>query len=133
MNIVGRARVLRKMIEQISDTLDDSASLEYPELFPEWRSGVDYTTGKRVRHNGTLYTVLQDHTSQADWTPDAALSLFAKVLIPDSETIPEWEQPDSTNPYVKGDKVTHNGKTWVSDVDNNVWEPGVYGWSEITD
>ena len=44
--------------------------------------------------------------------------------------IPEWEQPDSTNPYMKGDKVTHGGKTWVSDIDNNVWEPGVYGWSE---
>ena len=52
-------------------------------------------------------------------------------LIPDPDVIPEWEQPDSTNPYSKGDKVTHNGKTWVSDVDNNVWEPGVYGWSEV--
>ena len=24
-----------------------------------------------------------------------------------------------------------NGKTWVSLVDNNVWEPGVYGWTEV--
>lgn len=32
-----------------------------------------------------------------------------------------------------GDKVAHNGKTWVSDVDNNVWEPGVYGWIEQSD
>jgi hypothetical protein len=51
-----------------------------------------------------------------------------QVLIPDPETIPEWVQPGSTNPYMKGDKVTHNGSTWVSLVDNNVWEPGVYGW-----
>ena len=62
--------------------------------------------------------------------PDAAPSLYAKVLIPDPDVIPEWEQPESTNPYTKGDKVTHNEKTWVSDVDNNSWEPGVYGWSE---
>lgn len=62
--------------------------------------------------------------------PDAP-SLFAKVLIPDSSTVPEWEQPDSTNPYAKGDKVTHNGKTWISTADGNVWEPGVYGWEEV--
>ena len=60
-----------------------------------------------------------------------APSLFAKVLIPDTDTIPEWEQPDSTNPYAKGDKVTHNGKTWISTADGNVWEPGVYGWEEV--
>lgn len=57
-----------------------------------------------------IYKVLTAHTSQDTWTPPDAPSLFAKVLIPDSDTIPEWEQPDSTNPYSKGDKVTHNGK-----------------------
>lgn len=35
--------------------------------------------------------------------------------------------------YANGDKVTHNEKKWVSDVDSNVWEPGVYGWSEYTE
>ena len=72
------------------------------------------------------------HTSQETWTPDAAPSLFAKVLIPSDDIIPQWEQPDSTNAYKIGDKVLHNDKTWVSIVDNNVWEPGVYGW-EITE
>lgn len=33
--------------------------------------------------------------------------------------------------YVAGEKVTHNGKTWTSIVDNNVWETGAYGWEEI--
>ena len=79
-----------------------------------------------------MYRCLQGHTAQADWTPDAAPSLWAKVLIPDPEMIPEWEQPDSTNTYSAGDKVTHNGKTWVSGIDNNVWEPGVYGWTEVS-
>lgn len=109
----------------------DEQALSVPVLYPAWRSGVDYVTGQRVLHSGVLYKVLQDHTSQDDWAPDAAPSLFAKVLIADPDVIPEWEQPDSTNPYRNGDKVTHNGKTWTSDIDNNVWEPGVYGWTEI--
>lgn len=133
MSIIDRARELRSVIEQMSSTLDDSAALESPELFPAWREDVTYTAGQRVRHDGTLYKVLQNHASQADWTPEAAPSLFAKVLIPDPETIPEWEQPDSTNPYMQGNKVTHNGKTWISDIDGNVWEPGVYGWSEVVE
>ena len=86
--------------------------------------------GDRRQYDGSLYKCLTAHTSQAGWTPTAATSLWAKVLVPDPGTIPAWEQPESTNPYMSGDKVTHNGATWVSDIDNNVWEPGVYGWSE---
>ena len=55
------------------------------------------------------------------------------MLIPEPETIPDWEQPESTNPYHKGDKVRHAGHVWVSDVDGNVWEPGVYGWTQLLD
>lgn len=65
------------------------------------------------------------------WTPDVAVSLYARVLIPDENVVSAWIQPDSTNPYMIRDKVSHNGKTWVSDYDNNVWEPGVFGWHEI--
>lgn len=133
MGIVERARQLRAVIEQAAQSLNDNTALEAVELFPVWKAGQAYTTGQRVQHNGVLYSVLQDHTSLADWTPDAAASLFAKVLIPDESVIPAWEQPESTNPYNAGDKVTHNGKTWVSDIDGNVWEPGVYGWTEVTE
>ena len=122
------AKLAQKQAMQITD---DAEALEVQFLYPEWKSGKSYTTGYRVNHNGILYKVLQDHTSQDDWTPDVSPSLFAKVLIPDANVIPEWEQPESTNPYMAGNKVTHNGKTWVSDVDNNVWEPGVYGWTEV--
>ena len=111
-------------------TVDDNTALRMVEFYPEWTTDIDYSVGFKVQHGGILYKCLTAHTSQADWTPDAAPSLWAKVLIPDSDTIPEWEQPDSTNPYMKGDKVMHNGKTWVSDIDNNVWEPGVYGWTD---
>ena len=122
------AKAVIAALVKLRESATDEQALSVPVLYPAWRSGVNYVTGQRVLHGGVLYKALQDHTSQDDWTPDAAPSLFAKVLIPDAETITEWEQPDSTNPYSKGDKVTHNGKTWISDIDNNVWEPGVYGW-----
>ena len=127
----AKAKQLRQLIEQLSVTLADETALTGVELFPMWVIGRAYATGDRVQYGGALYKCVQAHTSQADWTPDAATSLFAKVLIPDETIIPEWKQPDSTNPYMKDDKVAHNGKTWVSDIDNNVWEPGVYGWTEL--
>lgn len=125
------AKAVIAALVKLRESATDEQALSVPALYPAWRSGVAYTTGQRVVFDGVLYKVLQDHTSQDDWTPDAAPSLFSRVLIPDGETIPEWVQPDSTNTYSKGDQVTHNGKTWVSDCDNNSWEPGVYGWTEV--
>lgn len=129
--IEERARKLRVQIENLSEHMTDDEALENAELLPSWKVGVDYKVGQRVTHNGVVYKVLADHASQETWKPTEAPSLFTKVLIPDKNVIPEWEQPDSTNPYMMGDKVTHNGKTWESEIDNNVWEPGVYGWKEI--
>ena len=124
--------VSRLLIAQQINTLsvDDNTALRMVEFYPDWAAGQDYPAGFKVQRGGALYKVLQAHTSQTGWEPENAPSLWAKVLIPDENIIPEWEQPDSTNAYSKGDKVTHNGKTWVSDVENNVWEPGVYGWTE---
>ena len=119
-----------------TQSLTEAEAITATCLYPKWNgNGVAYAKGQRVQYDGVLYTVLQNHTSQAGWTPTAAPSLFAKVLIPDPSIVPEWEQPGSTNPYMKGDKVKHNGKVWVSLVDNNVWEPGVTGtaalWQEV--
>ena len=133
MTLTELAHKLRRHVETAAQSLNDADALDAKELYPVWAEGIDYKAGKRIRYNSVLYRVLQDHTSQASWTPDAAPSLFARVLIPDPEVIPEWVQPDSTNPYMRGDKVTYNGKTWESEIDNNVWAPGVYGWHEISD
>ena len=135
MTLIEKARELRKILEKAmtaTQSLTEAEAITATCLYPKWSgNGVAYVKGQRVQDDGVLYTVLQAHTSQPDWKPTAAPSLFAKVLIPDPTAVPEWEQPDSTNPYSKGDKVTHNGKTWVSDIDGNVWEPGVYGWTEV--
>lgn len=112
-------------------TANDEAALTGKDLYPLWNETAIYKKDQRVRFNNVLYKCLQAHTAQATWTPTDAPSLWAKVLIPDPEVIPEWEQPESTNPYMKGDKVKHKGKTWSSTIDNNVWEPGVYGWAEV--
>ena len=132
MTLLDLARKLRPYIEKAALSLNDEDALEAKELYPQWSgNGISYKVDDRIRYEGILYKVLLAHTSQEGWTPNVSPSLFAKVLIPDENTIPEWEQPDSTNPYQVGDKVTHNGKTWENTVANNVWEPGVYGWSEI--
>lgn len=131
MNIIDRARELRSQVESLAETLDDTEAVKVVELFPKWQGDFLYQIGERVRYGDALYRCLMTHTSQVEWNPTDAASLWSKVLIPDSEVIPEWEQPESTNPYMKGDKVKHLNRTWVSDIDNNVWEPSVYGWSEV--
>lgn len=123
---------LRQIIEQAMAFIeDDATAIEGTPLFPEWQPEVAYITGTRVKYNDVLYKVLQDHTSQADWTPVDAPSLFAQVLIPDENVIPEWVQPESTNPYMKGDKVTFEGAVYQSTIDNNVWAPNAYGWELV--
>lgn len=124
----GKAKKLRELIEKATASLNDNDALDGVELFPEWKSGLECDVGDRYRFVGLLYKCLSAHTTQETWTPTDAPSLWAKVLIPDINVIPEWEQPESTNPYMKGDRVKHDGHIWVSTIDNNVWAPGVYGW-----
>lgn len=130
-NILDRARQLRALIEQLSVNLDDETALEAVELFPKWKTDKEYEVGDRVSYGDTLYKCLTAHTSQETWTPDAAPSLWVRVDNP-AEEYPEWIQPvGATDAYSIGAKVSHNNKHWISDYDNNVWEPGVYGWSEV--
>ena len=136
MSIIDDARHLRNVIERLSVNLDDEQAVEAVELFPAWRVGTEYTIGDRMRYSDVLYKVLQDHTSQEDWTPDTAFSLFARVLIPDPEVIPVWEQPSAENAYMKGDKVyfpTAEDDVYQSKIDNNVWSPADYpqGWQKL--
>jgi hypothetical protein len=120
-------------LKSLRGSASDEQALNAKAVYPSWRIDKSYVKGERILYNTIIYRVLQDHTSQEAWTPDITSSLFAKVLIPDDTKIYPWEQPDSTNPYKAGDKVKHKDKIWVSDIDNNVWEPGVYGWSEVNE
>lgn len=125
-----RAYQLRRLIEMASASLSDTDALNGVELFPHWDDSKDYAVGDRVSYESTLYKCLQAHTSQPTWTPSDSPSLWVRVDDPSIE-YPDWVQPTgSTDAYAKGDKVSHNGKHWISTVDGNVWEPSVYGWDE---
>ena len=135
MNIfkLNKVKAMRSKIEQLAETLDDEQAMEYADLFPMYDpDGHEYNVGDRFRDDGVLYKVLQAHVSQVSWRPDDSPSLYAVVLPgQDGTDIGEWVQPDSTNPYMKGDKVIYNNKIYESTIDNNVWAPDIYGWTEI--
>lgn len=125
------AAIMKLAVKQARQVTDDTEALSLQVLYKQWNKQIGKTlqVGEYINHNDILYKVLQQHVAQDNWAPDVSPSLFAKVLVdPTGETILDWEQPDSTNPYMKGDKVKHNGLIYESEVDNNVWEPGVYGW-----
>ena len=122
------AVAFREQVDTLIATLDDEAAVECMILFPSWDAKNQYKAGDRIRYQDVLYKVLQDHTAQADWAPNVASGLFAKVLNETEDgSIPEWVQPDSTNGFMMGDQVYHNGILYTSLVDNNTWEPGVVG------
>lgn len=130
MTLVELAHKLRPYIEKAALSLTDADALEAIDLFGSWQADKAYVVDDKVKYEGNLYKCLQAHTSQANWTPTAAASLWAKVLIPDENAIPEWEQPESTNAYMVGDKVMFEGHIYESVINNNIWSPSAYpgGW-----
>ena len=128
-----RARQLRPIIEKAAESLPDEDALEAVELFPIWATDTAYTTDERVSYADKLYRCVQSHTSQAEWTPPATPALWTEVAKPGE--IPVWKQPTGAqDAYQTGDKVWYPDKdttVYISTVDNNVWQPGVYGWDAV--
>jgi len=119
----------RRKIEMAAEMQEDEQAIESISLFPKWMPQIAIESGKRYQYGGVLYKAIQSHTSQADWTPDKVPALFVVVSL---EEWSEWKQPTGGHDaYNKGDKVSYNGKHWESEIDANVWAPGVYGWKEI--
>ena len=122
----AEAIAYRSKIEAAASTMTDEVALTAVELFSAWAVGKAYAASDRVRYNGTLYKCVQAHTSQADWTPDAAPALWAAVSV---DAWPEWVQPmGAHDAYNTGDKVSYNGKHYICTADANVYAPDVYGW-----
>lgn len=115
-----------------SGAIDDVTAGEHADFFPEWNpNNVSYTAGQIVRHKGKLYKCVTQHNSQETWAPDIPSALWTQIADP-TEEWPAWSQPvGAHDAYQSGDKVSHNDKHWTSTADNNVWEPGVYGWEEV--
>ena len=130
MTYTERARALRPYIEKAVISLPDEDALQAVELFPQWATDHAYAVDERLQYNGVLYRVVQAHTSQADWTPDITPALFVVVSL---DEWPEFVQPTGAHDaYKKGDKVTFEGKHYISLIDGNVYSPAAYpaGWQE---
>lgn len=115
-----------------TDSLDPEEVEQLVEVYPAFEAGKAYAVGDIIRHSGKLYKVVQAHTSQADWTPDSTQALFTPAIP--VGTIAEWKQPTGAHDaYMTGDRVTFNGKTYESLIDDNTWSPATYpaGWKEI--
>ena len=126
----AEAEAIVAALVKLRESATDEQALSVPVLYPAWRSETEYHAGDRVLHGGVLYKVLQAHTSQADWTPDITPALFVVVSL---DEWPEFIQPTGAHDsYNKGDKVTFEGKHYISLIDGNVYSPTAYpaGWKE---
>lgn len=134
MTRIEIAKDIRKKLDNLINNLSDDQAIENSVLFKRWNgNGTKYYRNEKILFQDILYTVLQDHTSQPDWSPDITPALFSKVLVPTPGEIPDWVQPSSTNGYSKGDKVRFQGDIYMSLIDNNVWSPIEYtlGWEKL--
>lgn len=123
---------VKKMLSTETEELSDEDALDVAALFPTWASkiGSEVSVGERLWYDGKLYRVIQAHTATDLWVPDHNPALYAEISIAEW---PEWVQPTSAETAYKiGDKVTFEGKHYVSLIDGNVWSPAVYpaGWEE---
>lgn len=140
--VSARINIIQLSENQIlKDTIETLASSAMSAT-EDWSSGKNYESGEIVTYKNSIYKVVQSHLSQEDWTPNITPALFVKiyngaseqenaeVIMPD---ILEWIQPTGAHDaYKLGDKVSYEGKIWQSTVDDNVWQPNVYGWVEVT-
>lgn len=127
------AEIMDLFIRQNIDSLvvDDTTAVRMKEKYSEWENGVSYTTNTRRMYKGNFYKCITSHTSQADWTPDTAVSLWVRIDDPSIE-YPEWRQPTGAHDaYAIGTKVTYNNKKWINTYESNIYPPDTYGWVEI--
>lgn len=125
-----KAEEIRKAINKFAENQDNETLIDNKYAFKLWNgNGLAIKAREIYLFDGELYRAAQDHTTQPDWTPDITPALYTKISV---EEYPQWVQPTGAqDAYKKGDKVTYDNKHWISTADNNVWQPGVYGWDEV--
>lgn len=122
------AVLLFRLLAQ-NGTVEDSVIVEHAEVFPDWTETYSGKSGSIVRHDGVLYRCGRDVDGDTA-APSNKSKVWSKVGEV-TQKIAEWVQPTGAHDaYALDTEVAHNEKTWVSAVDSNVWEPGVYGWKE---
>lgn len=127
-----KAEEIRKAINKFAENQTDETLIDNKAAFQLWSGNdLEVKAGEIYLYNDELYRVVQNHTTQNDWTPDVTVSLYVEISV---EEFPEWKQPQGAHDAYKiGKKVSHNGKHWINTYDNNIYEPGVYGWEELNE
>lgn len=139
-NTTSEVADIKKATRKLVARSDISAD-EYKDIisiYDDWQAGVAYSKGQVVKYKDELWEVIQDHSSQDDWTPDATPALFKSVTAPKTndgvEIVPDFKQPSGGHDaYKKGDKVKFEGKVYESVIDNNAYSPTAYpqGWKVV--
>lgn len=120
---------LIKSIKNLRDAASDEVAINSVYAYKSWAINIEYVSGDRIRYGEKLYRCVQAHTSQDGWEPNNVPALWTEVSL---EEWPEWKRPTGAHDaYNLGAKVTHNGSHWISTINANIYEPGVYGWDEI--
>lgn len=135
------ARQMHRSMQLFAQTqTEESTMMEIADLYPKWEKLVEskkeYPSGTICAYGTTedgrtqLYRFVSAYTPNEVYPPDTDPTHYKKIGFSE-EGVPIWSQPlGATDAYKKGDRVLHKGSVWISDIENNVWEPGVYGWSE---
>lgn len=130
------AEQLRRALQLFVQTLTEEQAMEVATVFPAWEVNHAYAVGDIVSYSENsagdpqLYKVVQNHTSAAEWTPDATASLYDAIGLDDSG-YPVWSRPSGAHDaYNTGDVVNYNGALYRSKIDGNTWSPEEYpdGW-----
>ncbi len=141
MDRMQAAEQFRKALQMFAASLDDEKAMEVATVFDPWQTGKAYAAGEFVTYglnsvgDPQLYKVVQPHTSQADWTPDASASLFVAIGL-DAAGFPVWSKPTGAHDaYNTGDVVDYNGTLYQSLTDGNVYSPEEYpaGWAQYNE
>lgn len=136
MTVIEQAEAIREAMDVAGATLTEEMALECVRLYRPWEIGRNYQVGEYLTYgqNGVgdpqLYKVVQAHTSQANWTPEATPALYDAIGL-DNSGYPIWSQPTGAHDaYNAGDIVNYNGILYRSLIDGNVYSPDGYpaGW-----
>ena len=73
--------------EQAASMLTDEQAATIPTLYPLWVEGEAVKLNDRRLYEERLYKCLQEHTTQADWTPDKTPSLWVVLDVAHAGTI----------------------------------------------
>lgn len=141
MDKLQMAEQMRRALQMFAGSLTDEEALEVATVYDPWKVGKAYRLddlllyGENAVGDPQLYRVISAHTSQADWTPDAAVSLYKAIGLDDSG-YPVWSQPTGAHDaYNTGDIVNYNGVLYESLIDGNVYSPDAYpqGWEVVAE